>query len=506
VPGLRSRVERAAALQRRAAAIVAAAGSVLDSYAPINAASEQYAEQHDLAARLRAEAADLVPGWLGAQLDALAPSTPVGAPVAPTFVRIGQAHPLDDARFPVVVPLLRAGHIAIDADARDQRVAGLLRSLLVRLLASAPPGSIVVRTVDAAGMDDTFDVFEGLPVPATDEAGLRASLDEAERWIESRPAPTMLLVIASLPELIDGTDLTRIAALAHAGPAGRLHMIVAGWPPPPLTAETTQAPLPHATQIALRNPYCWVGDPPGTTFAGNGVGPGRLNAPVYLDPDPPLELVHAVSRALMVSTPAPADPSPAAWMEYVAAAQQLDTVRRTATAVVAEQTKALQAARDKLSRVREKLGAQPTPPPPPRPAEQAEMLARLVNASPDQVTAALREASSALDAANAELSTVDEQQPVNVPRNVAVYTGFTLLITILQVPLWLAVSNAGGIAMVALPCGLLLPAFAFGLAWLTIGIIAPAERDRSTLFGVAISLVALLPVFAFVGWLGGLGG
>ncbi|MET7398443.1 hypothetical protein ABZS66_33640 [Dactylosporangium sp. NPDC005572] len=306
----------------------------------------------------------LAPGWLGAQLDALTPATPLGGPLPPTFVRVGQGHPLDDARFPVIVPLLRAGHIAVDADARDDRVAGLLRSLVVRLLASSPPGSVRIRAVDAEGA--TFGWFTGIeaimPPPVTDADGLRAVLDEGERWLAARtdgPGPTLLIVIASLPELTEGRDLARIAGLAHAGPAGRLHLIAAGWPPPPLTAETTQAPLPHATQIAIRNPHAWVGDPPGTTFSGTGIGPARLNAPVYLDADPPAELVRQVCAQLSGPWTAPptavGEPSRAAWLEYVGAAQRLDAVRREVIAVVAEHKAALKSAKDDLAAIRAKL-------------------------------------------------------------------------------------------------------------------------------------------------------
>ena len=62
-------------------------------------------------------------------------------------------------------------------------------------------------------------------------------------------------MIASLPELTEGADLARIAALAQQGPESGLHLIVAGWPPPPLTAETTQAPLPRTTRCSVRNPH-----------------------------------------------------------------------------------------------------------------------------------------------------------------------------------------------------------------------------------------------------------
>jgi DNA segregation ATPase FtsK/SpoIIIE, S-DNA-T family len=312
VPRLRARVARAAALHRGAAAVAAAAAGALDGYAPASAPRERYAEQHDLAARLRAAAHELAPGWLGAALDAQTPATPLGDTHPPEFVRVGQAHPLDDARFPVVVPLLGAGHLAVDADVRDPRVAGLLRSLVLRLLAATPAGSLHVRVVDPAGGGVTFALFRGLepvmPPAATDRGGLHEVLGEAERWVRQPPGDgrMMLVVVTSLPELTDGGDLARVAALAQAGPPAHVHLVVAGWPPPPLTAETTQAPLPQCTQVTLRNPYAWVGDPPGTTFAASALTaapgtprmPARLNAPAYLDPDPPAELVRRVCGEL----------------------------------------------------------------------------------------------------------------------------------------------------------------------------------------------------------------
>src|SRR5437868_8176608 len=47
-----------------------------------------------------------------------------------------------------------------------------------------------------------------------------------------------------------------------------------------------------------------------------------------------------------------------AWDDYLAAAQRLDAVRRVAAAVVAEQTKSLQAAREELATGRTKLSRQ----------------------------------------------------------------------------------------------------------------------------------------------------
>ncbi|MFC6015474.1 FtsK/SpoIIIE domain-containing protein [Plantactinospora solaniradicis] len=302
----------AAALHRRAAATTAAAAAVLDAIRP---APADQREQHDLAERLRAAASLLAPGWLGAPLDAQSEDAPLGGPGVPAFVRIGIAQPLDDARFPAVVPLLGTGHLTVDADSRDPRVAGLLRSVLLRLLAAAPAGSLLVRGVDSATAGQLFAPFAPLadaglmPPPVTDRTGLRAVLAEAEQWVRpTRPATarynrhdrTLLVVVGSLPELTEPADLARIGALAREGPEAGLHLLVAGWPPPPLTAETSQAPLSRSTMIALRNPYALVGDPPGASFGSPGPHlPGTgLNAPVFLDESPPTPLLDRVCRDL----------------------------------------------------------------------------------------------------------------------------------------------------------------------------------------------------------------
>ncbi|AGZ46557.1 FtsK/SpoIIIE domain-containing protein [Actinoplanes friuliensis] len=303
------RTDQAAALHRQAEAAVEAAAAALESQAPAAADS---LEQHRLVEELRVAAGELAPGWLGAPLDAQSANTPLGGNYPPQFVRLGVAQPLDDARFPAVVPLLGTGHLTVDADARDPRVAGLLRSLLLRLLAAAPAGSLLVRAVDCMGGGTVFSPFAaladaGLLSPtATDRDKLRDVLTEAEKWLRpvrgsavrrGRRDRMMLLVIASLPELTEGADLVRIAALAQQGPESGLHLIVAGWPPPPLTAETTQAPLPRTTQVSLRNPYAVIGNPPGVTF-GSIPEAVWLNAPVFLDDDPPPHLVDTVCREL----------------------------------------------------------------------------------------------------------------------------------------------------------------------------------------------------------------
>ncbi|MFC4067105.1 FtsK/SpoIIIE domain-containing protein [Actinoplanes subglobosus] len=303
------RVRQAAALHRQAVATADAAAVALEAFAP---AAADPREQHRLADRLRAAAAHLAPGWLGSTLSALSAVAPLGGPAIPQFVRVGLAQPLDDVRFPAVVPLLGTGHLTVDATATDPRVFGLLRSLLLRLLAAAPAGSLLVRAVDGVGGGAVFEPFEELAdaglmaPPATDRQGLRDVLSEAEKWLRparagagrrARRDRVLLVVIASLPEMTEGEELRRIAALAQQGPDSGLHLIVAGWPPPPLTAETTQAPLPRTTAISVRNPYAIVGDPPGASF-GSAPETAWLNAPVFLDEDPPPHLIDAVCREL----------------------------------------------------------------------------------------------------------------------------------------------------------------------------------------------------------------
>ena len=213
-----------------------AAASALDTYLP--PPRTDLAEQQELAQRLRDAAARLTPGWLGAPLDEVPAGTPLGEQRRPEFVRVGTAAPLEDAQFPAVVPLLGTGHLTFSADSRDPRVAGALRSILLRLLATAPAGTLMVRAVDAVG-GALFAPFGALadaglmPPPVTDRAGLQAVLAEAEHWVRpSRPEAqrrptarprrrdcTMLLLIAALPSDVQGAELARITALAQAGPA-----------------------------------------------------------------------------------------------------------------------------------------------------------------------------------------------------------------------------------------------------------------------------------------------
>jgi DNA segregation ATPase FtsK/SpoIIIE, S-DNA-T family len=307
VASSRARIGQASALHRQAAAAITAAAAALDAALP---AATDHRKQYDLAERLQAAADVLAPGWSGQPLAVLADTVPLGGDGLPSFIRVGTAQPLDGASFPVIVPLLGTGHLTLDADATDARVAGLLRALLVRLLAAAPAGSLLVRAVDAGGDGLTFTGFGPLadagllPPPAIDQRGLRAALTEAEQWV--RPAAThsghrrgrdrnLLLVVAKLPQPLDAVDAARIALLAEQGPTAGLHLVVAGWPP--RSGETQPPPLTQATRITVRRPYASVADPPGGRYSA-GSAPAGLATPVFLDENPPPQLVARLCHDL----------------------------------------------------------------------------------------------------------------------------------------------------------------------------------------------------------------
>jgi hypothetical protein len=54
--------------------------------------------------------------------------------------------------------------------------------------------------------------------------------------------------------------------------------------------------------------------------------------------------------------------------------------------------------------------------------------------------------------------------------------------------------NGGRGAVLAIPCAVVLPILSFGLAWVTIGALAPKKSPRTPLLGGVISLLALVPL------------
>ena len=115
------------------------------------------------------------------------------------------------------------------------------------------------------------------------------------------------------------------------------------------------------------------------------------------------------------------------------------------------------------------------------------------------------EARAALQRADAELSDVDAR--INRSpglRNAGVYIAYAVLFALVQIPMIasLAVRDASPVAGV--PCGLVLVAVSFWLAWLTIGFAyrePNGQRPRRTpALGIMISLLAAAPAFVTTAW------
>jgi DNA segregation ATPase FtsK/SpoIIIE, S-DNA-T family len=288
---VKSSIERAATLHRQAVATADAAAGALDLFAPSVSPSHLVAAQRSLAATLVGLAEQAAPGWLGAPLEGTV-TLPTGTHSDEVAaVRVGTATPLPDAPFPVIVPLLGVGHLAVEGARHDLRTTALLRNVLLRLIAATTPGALRIRAVDTTGIAfASFQpLFDGrvMPSPVADLHGMRSIVSEAEQWVRvpAPPGHTLLVVIAGRPDGADDTDLARIESLAVAGPAARLHLLIGDWP-------GGDRQLPNATHIRFRGAATIVSDPPGGSFGLQQ----QLNSPVQLDRDPPASLIDDVCR------------------------------------------------------------------------------------------------------------------------------------------------------------------------------------------------------------------
>ncbi|MFG2100396.1 cell division protein FtsK [Micromonospora echinaurantiaca] len=236
--------------------------------------------------------------------DALAAPEPAPIAGTPVAIRIGTASTADGG-FPALVPLGGGHHLAVDADADDARVAGLLRAVVLRLLAAAPPGAVRVAGLDTTSPDAAGSRPAGLAVgplrplidagvlPGTGDGGIGALLGVAERHARAarqagRADQELLVVVVGASPPPEAA--ARLAALIEAGPAAAVCVLAAGWPPP-----TDRPVLGGTTQVRLAEVYAHVGDPPGVPFSADGNG---LAAPVLLDGDPPAAEVAALAERL----------------------------------------------------------------------------------------------------------------------------------------------------------------------------------------------------------------
>ncbi|MFC4146720.1 hypothetical protein ACFO0M_10680 [Micromonospora mangrovi] len=198
-----------------------------------------------------------------------------------------------------------------------------------------------------------------------------------------------------------------------------------------------------------------------------------------------------------------ADPVGAAWADYVAAARQLDGVRRAAATAAGEQARSVQAAREELTEVRARLAPQssrlrelgvapisllPTPP-------ELTEAARSMSAGPTAVLTSLQAARRWADAADDTLAARGLPRIArwpSQPRNLLVYGPLALVVPLLQLVLFL-VTGTGPVTVLALVIGLPMPAVAFMTGWLAVGRLfrpRPTDRvDRTPRFGALVCLV-----------------
>lgn len=209
----------------------------------------------------------------------------------------------------------------------------------------------------------------------------------------------------------------------------------------------------------------------------------------------------------------PQQPDP--WAEYVSAAQRLDAIRRDAATAAGEQAQAVQAARDELAGVRARLAPQQSrlrdlgvPESELLPsAAEVEAAAAVTAAGPSAVLAALRRARATADAADA---TVVGAGPLPTGsggghpglRNLVVYAPFALVVLVVQLALYLTASG-DSLPIYALLCGLSMPAVAFGLGWVTIGLVFPpgpsGKVERNARLGAVVCFAPILVTCMGVG-------
>jgi hypothetical protein len=205
-----------------------------------------------------------------------------------------------------------------------------------------------------------------------------------------------------------------------------------------------------------------------------------------------------------------------AWNEYVTAAQRLDAVRRGVATAASEQTQSARSAGDELAGVRARLAPQrakllaqgvPEAALQPSPAEVAGA-AQAMGSAPPAVLAALRHARATADAADGvETGTLQVARPRGETpawlRNLIVYGPFAVVVLIVQVALYLTADT--DLVLYAVLCGLSMPAAAFGLGWLTIGLAfvpPPGQKvDRTPVFGLAVCFAPIIATCMGVGLL-----
>ncbi len=197
-----------------------------------------------------------------------------------------------------------------------------------------------------------------------------------------------------------------------------------------------------------------------------------------------------------------------AWSEYLSSAHRLDAVRREAAVAAATEAEAVVTARAELPVVQARLGLQAArmldaashagvQPPVlvPNAAEQhaAEMA---VAGGPKVVVAALRQARSTVEVADAALARIDDEQNPAV-QNLVAYGPAAAVATLIQLVFAFMVDDRARVFYAA-ACGLTLAAMLFGVAWVLLGLVYPGRPKTPEVGALVCAAPVVLTTFLFI--------
>ncbi|GIH08337.1 hypothetical protein Rhe02_64040 [Rhizocola hellebori] len=198
-----------------------------------------------------------------------------------------------------------------------------------------------------------------------------------------------------------------------------------------------------------------------------------------------------------------------AWSEYLGSAHRLDAVRQQAAATAAAEAEAVVAARAELPVVQARLGMQAARMQDaalqagvqslvlvPNAAEQrsAEMA---VAGGPKVVVAALRQARSTVEVADAALARIDDVEPGQAVQNLVAYGPAAAVTTVIQLVFALLVDERSRVFYAA-ACGLTMGAMLFGMAWLLLGVIYPGRPKTPEIGALVCTAPVVLVAFLFM--------
>lgn len=280
--------------------------------------------------------------WLGPD------TSTVGASDTGTYLRIGTFElPRGLTRniqteLPALVPLLDVGNIALICDDDNSWMPPVLRSVLLRALATAPPGGLEISVFDprltgvlssfgalrrpsgAFAQQGSIMLSESLSSPeellATIQRAKAGAVRVAERsgaigaanlaqlraQTGEQPEPYRLLVLLDYPYGVDQRTQQELVRLAHAGPARGVSVVVVNDASSTAPADSHVVGQPIDPGMLLEQAVAIRGTREGLIVAGLE---HSAEVPLRPDPSPDRELIELVCGQVARAAAAAAAPS-----------------------------------------------------------------------------------------------------------------------------------------------------------------------------------------------------